>query len=190
MGTERILDIAKAFSDEMRVRIVGILAPGMPMRYSVIMKELELDVASESNKFAYHMGILTDAGIAEKVDDSYRITQGGKKVFQSMAEVSEKWAKLRYQDSLKRLKGQDVQKLIWSRSFLSISPLWLLYSYVLWFPRSNKIAIPMLATGLALLSLGLYWTSMNIEDLWNPRWRAVLGSTYGIWKDYRRYSVV
>lgn len=174
METDRILDIAKAFSDEMRIRIVSILAPGKPMRYTVIMKELELDAASESSKFAYHMGILTDAGIAEKVDDSYRITQGGIKVFQSMVDVSEKWANLRYQDSLKRLKGQDVQKLIWSRSLLSVCPYWLFYSYFLWFVRSTKISIPMFAVGVALLSLGLYWTRKNVEDLWNPQWEKFL----------------
>jgi len=176
METGRILDIAKAFSDEMRISIVGILASGEPKRYTAIINELGLDATSDSSKFAYHMGILTDAGIAEKVDDSYRITQGGRKVFQSMVDVSEKWADFKHQDSLKQLKGHEVNKLIWSRTLIYSSPLWLLDSYALWFHNKIVIALPMFAIGVVVLSLGAYWLYKNHENFWKPNWDKFLES--------------
>ncbi len=99
MQENKILEIAKALSDELRIRIVGALSSGRPMRCTEVMKALDMDAAVDSSKFAYHMAMLTEAGIAEKVDDSYRFTHGGKEKFIAMVKVAKGWPDYQYQDS-------------------------------------------------------------------------------------------
>jgi hypothetical protein len=114
----------------LRIKIVGVLSSGRPMRYTEVMKALDIDAALDSSKFVYHMAVLTEAGIAEKVDDSYRITQGGKKIFNAMVKVADGWPDYQYQDSLKRMKGGEMNRLLWFRMLLMVTPWWLLAPFI------------------------------------------------------------
>jgi len=169
MQESKILEIAKALSDELRIRIVGVLSSGRPMRYTEVMKALGMDAAVDSSKFAYHMGVLTDAGIAEKVDDSYRVTQGGKEIFKAMVKVAEGWPDYQYQDSLKRMKGDDMNRLLWSRMLLAVTPWCLLAPFIWWKAEGLKTAPMMLVVGLLFLLLGLYWLK-RLRYFWDPKW--------------------
>ena len=157
MDFSKMLEISSALSDELRIKVLYILASEKPMRYSEIMKSLGLDVTGDSSKFAYHVGVLCDAGLMEKVDDSYRITQGGKEVFSSIRRVAEGWAEYRYRDSIKRMTGRDLNKKIWSNTLLWSGINWILTSALELKTNPNVIYPYMMASGLAFLALSGYW---------------------------------
>lgn len=175
MQDAKILEIAKAFSDRLRIRIVEELSSGRPRRYTEIMKALGLDTVADSSKFAYHMGILTEANIAEKVEDSYRITQGGKEIFQAMVKVAEGWPEFQYQDSLKKFNGKDVNKLLWSRTLLFSSFIWIGWALTVGIEKGlNEYSSLMLVVGSISLILGAYWVLKLKRDLWDPQWEKFL----------------
>jgi DNA-binding transcriptional ArsR family regulator len=175
MHDAKVLEIAKAFSDGLRVRIVEELSSGKPKRYTEVMKALGLDVVEGSSKFAYHMGILTEAGIAEKIEDNYRITQGGKEIFQAMVKVAEGWPNYRYQDSLKRIEGKDINKLLWSRTLLFSSFFWLAWALSVGIEKGlNEYSSLMLVVGSISFILGAYWAFKLKRDFWDPQWEKFL----------------
>lgn len=151
---------------------MGVLSSGRPMRYTEVMKALDMDAALDSSKFAYHMAVLTEAGIAEKVDDSYRITQGGKEIFKAMVKVAEGWPDYQYQDSLKRMKGGDVNRLLWSITFLDNSYWWIVGPFLsVWLEKKFENTIFVLFGFLFLfLLIGVYWYLKLKNDFWNPKW--------------------
>lgn len=175
MHDERILEIAKAFSDRLRIRIVEELSSGRLRRYTEIMKSLGLDAVDDSSKFAYHMGILTEANIAEKVEDCYRITQGGKEIFQAMVKVAEGWPEFQYQDSLKKFNGKDVNKLLWSRALLFSSFPWIGWALTVGIEKGLiEYLSVILVVGLTSFLLGAYWALKLKRDFWDPQWEKFL----------------
>lgn len=156
MDAARIQDISNALSDEMRVRILEALLPGKPLRYTEIMKALGLDVAADSSKFAYHMGVLCDAGLAEKRGECYAVTHGGRELMASFKKVSEDWQELRYRDSLMGLTGSDVVVKMWSSTFLLSSPFLVFYSLTGWEAPPSSLNVVMLVLGFLLLATGGY----------------------------------
>ncbi|HUV33955.1 MAG TPA: winged helix-turn-helix domain-containing protein [Candidatus Desulfaltia sp.] len=156
MDASKLLDISSALSDEQRIRILEALLPGKPLRYTEIMKQLGLDVAADSSKFAYHMGVLCDANLAEKVNEHYRITHGGREVYTSMKRATEGWTEYTYRDSLGRLTGREVATKIWSSILLLSSPFWIIYGFSNWGANPRTSYLYMLACGLLFLAVGAY----------------------------------
>lgn len=156
MDASKLLDVSSALSDEQRIRILEALLPGKPLRYTEIMKRLDLDVAADSSKFAYHMGVLCDANLAEKVNEHYRITHGGREVYTSLTRAAEGWAEYTYRDSLGRLTGRDVATKIWASTLLLSSPAWILYGFSNWGAEPRASYLYMLACGLLFLAAGAY----------------------------------
>lgn len=156
MDVARIQDISNALSDEMRIRILEALLPRKPLRYTEIMKELGLDVVADSSKFAYHMGILCDAGLTEKRGDYYGITHGGRELMASFMKVSEDWQMYRYRDTLMGLTGRDVVTKMWSSTFLLSSPFLIFNSFAGWGAHPSTLDVVMLFSGALLLVTGGY----------------------------------
>ena len=155
MDAFKVLDMSSALSDEQRIRILEALLPGKPLRYTEIMKRLGLDVA-DSSKFAYHMGVLCDANLAEKVNDHYRITHGGREVYSSLVRAAEGWTEYTYRDSLGRLNGRDVTTKIWASTLLLSSPAWILYGFSNWGADPEASYLYILVCGLLFLAVGAY----------------------------------
>jgi len=169
--TDKILDITKSLSDKLRLKIVSILASGRSKRYIDILNDLGMDAVADSSKLAYHMGVLVESGIVEKVGDRYAITPGGKEVFWGMVRVSENWDRFGYKESLKNIKGHEVVKLIYARTFLGVSLFWLLFPLGMWYRRGYEYAIFMTAVGLVTLSIGAYWI-LSLKGLFdNDIWK-------------------
>jgi len=156
MDSARIQNISNALSDEMRVNILETLLPGKPLRYTEIMKALGLDVTADSSKFAYHMGVLCEAGLAEKRGECYAVTHGGRELMASFKKVSEDWQEYRYQDTLMGLTGRDVVTKMWSSTFLFSSPLLIFNSLVSWGTPPSTLDVVMLVSGALLLVTGGY----------------------------------
>ncbi len=156
MDAARIQDISNALSDEMRVRILEALLPRKPLRYTEVMKELGLDVVADSSKFAYHIGVLCEAGLAEKRGEYYAATHGGRELMASFTKVSEDWREYRYRDSLMGLTGRDVVVKMWSSTFLLSSPFLIFYSLTSWGAPPSTLNVVMLALGFLLLVTGGY----------------------------------
>ncbi len=156
MDAARIQAISNALSDEMRVRILEALLPRKPLRYTEIMKELGLDVVADSSKFAYHMAVLCDAGLAEKRGEYYGVTHGGRELITSFTKVSEDWQEYRYRDALMGLTGRDVVVKMWSSTFLLSSPFLLFYSLTSWRTPPSTLNVVMLVLGFLLLVTGGY----------------------------------
>ncbi len=168
MDAARIQEISNALSDEMRVRILEALLPRKPFRYTEIMKELGLDVVADSSKFAYHMSVLCDAGLAEKRGEHYAVTHGGRELMTSFMKVSEDWQEYRYRDSLMDLTGRDVVTKMWSSTFLFSSPLLIFNSLVSWGAPPSTLDVVMLVSGVLLLvtgGYGYYMVSDGFSDI-------------------------
>ena len=157
MDLEKILSVANAISDELRIRIMSVLDAEGPRRYTEVMKSLELDVVEDSSKFAYHMGVLTEARLVEKFDDRYGLTYGGNEILSSLVRVTDSWPKLEFQDSLRRKSGASINKHIWSTSLLLVTPFNMLYSLFLINSGPRFILYTLIVSGLIFLVLGLYW---------------------------------
>jgi hypothetical protein len=152
------------------------------MRYSEIMKALEIDLTDDSSKFAYHVGVLVDARIMEKIDDQYRLTQGGKEIFSSLVRVTDDWSKFEYQDSLRRISGGDVTKHIWSSTFILSSIPFIFYTYPMIQINPNLYAQLSMIIGTLILSLGVYWqyqSKNNFDDLKLEKFQDAVRSILG-----------
>jgi len=156
MDASRLVDISSALSDEQRIKILKALLAGKPLRYTEIMKQLSLDVTADSSKFAYHMSVLCDANLAEKVNEHYRITHGGREVYNSLMRAAEGWTEYTYRDSLGRLTGIDVVTKIWSSILLLSSLLWIMYSFTNLGVNPRASYWYMMACGLLFLAVGVY----------------------------------
>lgn len=174
MEDKRILDVAKALSDDLRIRIVEVLVAGKSRSYTDIMNDLGLDAIDDSSRFAYHIGVLTETGIVEKVRDGYQITKGGKEVFTAMSRVSKSWKGFAYYDSLKRLSGSDTIRLIWARTLLMASVFWLFFTPMLWLEGSHEIAFLMTTVGSISLLLGAYLSIRLRGNFGNDLWKVFL----------------
>ena len=157
MEVEKVLSIGRALSDELRIRILVTLESGEMRRYTDLMKILGLDIAEGSSKFAYHIGVLVEAGLIEKVDDHYRLTHGGNEILSSLDKVTCRWEKLEYQDSLRRKTGTNINKKIWSTILLWTSVNDLLYAFTFRPKGPSLITYSMIIAGFVFLALGFYW---------------------------------
>lgn len=168
MDVARIQDISNALSDEMRINILEVLLPRKPLRYTEIMKELGLDVVADSSKFAYHMGVLCEAGLTEKRGEYYCITHGGRELMGSFMKVSKDWQEYMYQDTLMGLTGRDVVTKMWSSTFLFSSPFLIFTSFAGWGAHPSTLDVVMLVSGILLLvtgGYGYYKVSDDFSDI-------------------------
>ena len=169
--SDKILDITKALSDELRLDIVRALVSGKPRRYTDIMNDLGMDVVTDSSKFAYHIGVLIASGILEKHGDGYAITPGGKEVLQGMTRISQGWGRFGYTESLKKMTGHDIIRVTWARTLLAVGSYWLLIPIPIWYGGKYGYAPYMTLVGLVALSMGVYLI-VSLRDVFdNDLWK-------------------
>ena len=183
MDTSKLLKTSSALSDEQRIRILEALLPGKPLRYTEIMKQLGLDAAEDSSRFAYHMGVLCEANLVEKANDSYRITHGGREVYAAMKRAAEGWTEYRYMDSLGRLTGREVATKMWSSILLLSSLSWTLIGFSNWGATSNASYLYMMVCGLLFLAVGAYWyyrVSDDFSDIKLERFAGAAAAMLGV----------
>ncbi len=111
-----INEVAKALSDEFRVKILSILLGETPKRYSDLLHLLEPENETDSGKLAYHLKILSNAGLIVKNNESYRVTEMGCQVYSAMETTTDVWDKLVLRENLKHLTVWEVLYLLWSDS--------------------------------------------------------------------------
>jgi DNA-binding transcriptional ArsR family regulator len=168
--SDKILEITKALSDELRLKILKALDSGKAKRYTEIMSDIGMDAVADSSKFAYHVGVLVASGLVEKHGDGYEITPGGKEVLREMTSVSQGWDRFGYRASLERFTGRDLIKVTWARILLSASPFWLLFPLDVLYEGKYGYASLMIAVGLATISISSYLMvslrGLFDHDLW------------------------
>lgn len=182
MNVKRIQEVANAISDEMRIRILLTLDSGEPRRYTDLMKDLDLNITTDSSKFAYHVGVLVEAGLIEKFEEQYRLTHGGAEILSTLVKVTDEWSRLEYQDSLRRLSGGDLNKRIWSSTFILSSLNFIVFSLFEIRGEPNPYAYMLMAFGILLFSLGAYWQyelRTHFDDIKLDRFQASVQGMLG-----------
>ncbi|MCW4012223.1 MAG: helix-turn-helix domain-containing protein, partial [Candidatus Bathyarchaeota archaeon] len=112
MTQPSIHEIAKALSDELRVKILTEMSTKPPMRHTDLLNYIGLD-AGESNKLSYHLGILMEAELVSKQNLVYTLTEKGREVLEDLSVTINDWEELAYRDDLKTLSGLEAASLLW-----------------------------------------------------------------------------
>ena len=110
-----LIQIGKALSDELRVKILTELSTKPPMRHTDLLTSIGLDGA-ESNKLTYHLNILLDAGLIIKLDNHYKASERGREIYESLTDTIDEWEELAYRDELISLSGTEAVSLLCSDS--------------------------------------------------------------------------
>lgn len=79
--------VLKALSNSTRREIVSQIAQKGSATYTEIMQVLGLDPILESGRFNYHLKELADAGLIERINGDYQITDLGKKALVLLDQV-------------------------------------------------------------------------------------------------------
>ena len=161
---EKIHDIAKAMSDDFRIRIISILLEFPPMRYSELLKTVEPENSTDSGKLAYHLNILSEAGLITKRDDSYRVTEMGTQIYASMNQTVKDWDELARREELKSYSGWEAAFLLWSDSLTISAVIFIVIGETLFLFNREVIYLLLLLIGLFLGYLAIRSKPMEQEE--------------------------
>jgi DNA-binding transcriptional ArsR family regulator len=162
--SQNIPKVAKALSDDLRVRIIRVLLEKPPLRYTDILSGIDLDNSTDSGKLAYHLNILTGADLVIKTEDSYRVTEMGCQVYASMTQTVADWEDLAFREELKNFSGWKVVSLLWSDSLNNAGIIFTTIGFILYFTNREPIYGVLAAIGIILLILNKYWKSQIPEE--------------------------
>jgi len=145
-----LIQIGKALSDELRVKILTELSTKPPMRHTDLLKSIGLDGA-ESNKLTYHLNILLDAGLIIKLDHHYKSTERGIEIYKSLSITIEDWEELAYSDQLKTLTGIEATSLLCSEPLRGSGYMYASIGVLLYLFLRNTSYLILLVVGLLAL---------------------------------------
>jgi DNA-binding transcriptional ArsR family regulator len=161
---ENVNHIAKALSDEFRVKIISILLEHPPLRYTDLLHKVELDTHPDSGKLAYHLNILTDSGLITKTNDTYRVTEMGCQVYASMKQTVADWDELAKKEELKTYSRWKASFLLWSDSLNNSGIAFTVIGVLIFFSNREIIYGLLSLIGITLLFISGYSKPYEGED--------------------------